>query len=57
MDQDRIKGRVKQVKGSVTENLGKVTGDPALEAEGKIERTQGTLQIAFGKVKDALRKP
>ena len=37
MDKDRIKGSAKQVKGSVKEAVGKLTGDAILEAEGKIE--------------------
>jgi len=56
MDKDRIKGTVKQAKGRAKENLGKVMDDPAFEGEGKIEKTEGTLQKAYGKAKDALRK-
>jgi uncharacterized protein YjbJ (UPF0337 family) len=54
MDKDRIKGTVKQAEGSVKEQVGKLTGDASLEVEGKIEKTEGAIQKAFGKTKDAL---
>ncbi len=56
MDKDRIKGTAKQVEGAVKEQVGKLTGNTSLQAEGKIEKVEGTLQKSFGKAKDALRK-
>lgn len=56
MDKDRIKGTVKQAKGSAKESIGKLTGDPSLEVEGKVDQAEGTVQKAYGKAKDALRK-
>lgn len=56
MDKDRIKGTAKTAKGSIKEGVGKATGDTALEVEGKIDKAEGSLQSAFGKAKDALRK-
>ena len=56
MDKDRIKGTVKQATGNAKEGVGKLTGDAALEAECKIEQAGGTVQKAYGKAKDALRK-
>lgn len=35
MDKDRIKGSVRQAKGTLKEVLGKVAGDAKLEAEGR----------------------
>jgi uncharacterized protein YjbJ (UPF0337 family) len=55
MDKDRIKGTLKQAEGTAKEALGKLSDDPALEAEGKVKTAEGTLQKAFGKAKDALR--
>lgn len=55
MDKDRIKGSVKQAQGKTKEAIGKLTNDPELEAEGKVENGKGTLQKAYGKAKDALR--
>lgn len=56
MDKDRIKGTVKQAEGAIKEQVGKLAGNPTLEAEGKIEKAEGALQKTYGKVKDALRK-
>ncbi|NEI74867.1 CsbD family protein [Rhizobium lusitanum] len=55
MDKDRIEGAAKQVKGSIKEAAGKVTGDGKLEAEGKAEKVAGKVQNAVGGAKDAAR--
>jgi uncharacterized protein YjbJ (UPF0337 family) len=60
MDNHRIKGEAKKVKGSIKEAAGKITGDRSLQAEGATEKAAGTIQAATGKagdeVRDALRK-
>jgi uncharacterized protein YjbJ (UPF0337 family) len=56
MDKDRSAGIGHQVKGSVKEAAGKVTGDKKLEAEGKGEKVGGKLQNAVGGAKDSLRE-
>lgn len=38
MDKNRIDGAAKQVKGSVKEAIGRVTGDKSTELEGAAER-------------------
>jgi uncharacterized protein YjbJ (UPF0337 family) len=43
------------VKGKVKEGVGKVTGDPELEAEGKGDQVAGNLKQAGEKVKDAVK--
>lgn len=55
MDKDRIEGAVEKAKGSAKEIAGKITGDAKLEAEGKAQKTGGTVQNAVGGVKDAIR--
>jgi uncharacterized protein YjbJ (UPF0337 family) len=56
MDKDRIEGVGKQVKGSVKEAAGKLTGDAKLEAEGKLDKAAGKIQNAVGGMKDAARE-
>ena len=56
MDRNRIEGRLKQVKGSVKEALGKVTGDRKTEAEGVAEQQAGRIQEQAGEAADAVRK-
>ncbi|PFH19672.1 MULTISPECIES: CsbD family protein [Burkholderia] len=56
MDRNRIEGKLKQVKGSVKEALGKVTGDRETEAQGVAEQQAGKLQEKAGEAADAVRK-
>ncbi|MCU9953110.1 MULTISPECIES: CsbD family protein [Burkholderia] len=56
MDSNRIEGKLKQLKGSVKEALGKVTGDSKTEAEGIAEQQAGKIQEKAGKAADAVRK-
>jgi uncharacterized protein YjbJ (UPF0337 family) len=55
MDNDRVEGIGKQLKGSVKEAWGKMTGDAKTEAEGKADRMAGKVQNAVGGAKDAAR--
>ena len=48
---DEIKGKGKQVKGTVKEELGKLTGDRDLEDRGTADRAEGKVQEGFGKAK------
>jgi uncharacterized protein YjbJ (UPF0337 family) len=56
MDKDRVKGIGKQMKGTVKEGAGKVTGDTRTEAEGKADKAAGKVQNAVGGAKDAARE-
>lgn len=55
MDNDRIAGAAKQVKGSVKEAIGKITGDTKTQVEGAAEKAEGKVQNTAGGVKDTLR--
>lgn len=55
MDKDRIDGAMKEVKGSIKEGIGKVTGDTKTEAEGSVEKNAGKVQNAIGGAKDSVR--
>lgn len=56
MDKDRIKGAVRQAKGTLKKVAGKLTGDTRLEAEGRAGNAAGKVQSAVGGLKDALRE-
>jgi uncharacterized protein YjbJ (UPF0337 family) len=56
MDKDRVEGIGHQVKGSVKEVAGKVTGDKRTQAEGAAEKAAGKAQNAVGGAKDAARE-
>ncbi len=49
--EDEVKGKGKQVKGAVKEQLGKLTGDRNLEDSGTTDRLKGDVQEGFGKTK------
>ena len=55
VDENRVEGVGHQVKGSVKEAAGKVTGDSKLQAEGAAEKTAGKVQNAVGGAADAVR--
>jgi uncharacterized protein YjbJ (UPF0337 family) len=55
MDQDRIAGAAKGIKGSVKEAIGKVVGDAKLQSDGKAE-VEGKIQNAVGSMKDTVRE-
>ena len=56
MDNDRIKGAVKQKVGEVKEATGKVLGDEKLKRQGQAEEVAGKVQNIVGGVKDAARE-
>lgn len=55
MDNDRIKGAGEEVKGTIKEAVGKVTGNRSTENEGKVEKALGKSQRKIGEAKDAAR--
>jgi uncharacterized protein YjbJ (UPF0337 family) len=55
MDKDRVEGVAHQVKGSVKEAAGKLTGDKKTQAEGAAEKAAGKVQNAVGGAKDKVR--
>jgi uncharacterized protein YjbJ (UPF0337 family) len=56
MDKNRTEGTKHEIKGAVKEGVGKVTGNPIREAEGKIEKHAGKAEKEYGKAKDEARK-
>lgn len=55
MDKNRIEGAAKQLKGSVKEAIGRVTGDKSTELEGAAEKNIGKVQAKAGQVADKVR--
>ncbi|HEX6878964.1 MAG TPA: CsbD family protein [Terriglobales bacterium] len=55
MDEDRIKGKMKDIKGRVERQAGEWTGDEEAQAKGTLDQAKGKAQNAFGKAKDAAR--
>ena len=51
MNKDEVQGKVERAKGYVKEQIGKVTDDPDLEAEGNAQRGAGAVQENVGKAR------
>jgi uncharacterized protein YjbJ (UPF0337 family) len=51
MNRDEIKGKAEKAKGYVKDKAGEILNDPDLEAEGEIERAEGTLREGYGRAK------
>ncbi len=49
--EEEAKGKAKQVKGAVKENVGRAVGNPDLEDRGRGERAAGEVQEKVGKVR------
>lgn len=48
---DKVEGKFHEVKGAVREAAGKITDNPRLKAEGRIENLAGKAQEKLGDVK------
>ena len=55
MNKDRVAGAARQMKGSIKEAAGKMTGDAKLKAEGRADKTAGKIQNAIGGARDAMK--
>ncbi|MEI9963479.1 MAG: CsbD family protein [Caulobacteraceae bacterium] len=56
MSKERIEGAAQKGVGEVKRAIGKVIGDPTLQAEGAADVVLGAAKETFGKVKDAVHK-
>ncbi len=55
MNDDRMKGAIKQKKGDIKEAAGRALDDEKLKREGQADQVEGKVQNTVGGVKDALR--
>jgi uncharacterized protein YjbJ (UPF0337 family) len=56
MNNDRIAGNWKQVKGKIKEQWGKLTDDEIDQLQGKSEQLAGKLQERYGLAQDEAEK-
>jgi uncharacterized protein YjbJ (UPF0337 family) len=52
---DKFSHKAQELRGRMKRNAGEVTGDRALEAEGRSEEVRGNLKQAGEKIKDVFR--
>lgn len=55
MNKDQAKGRIEEAKGRVKEVAGKVVGNDTLELKGKIQKSGGKAQAAYGDLKENIK--
>ncbi len=55
MNKQNVKGALNQVKGVVKEEVGHMTGNKTLEAEGIVDRVKGKIQEGYGDLKDKVK--
>jgi len=51
---DEVAGKIHEVKGAIKAKVGKLTNNPDLETEGKVEKVAGKVQKKIGQVKKVL---
>ena len=56
MNQDRIAGQWKQLKGKMKEKWGKLTDDDLTRANGDVEYLAGKIQERYGIARDEAEK-
>jgi len=55
MDEERVVGSAKEIKGTVKQAVGKAVGDVKLQSDGKSDKIEGKVQNAIGGLKDTLK--
>ncbi len=56
MNEDRVKGSMKDIKGRTKEAAGKALGDEKMKREGQADRVEGKIQNTVGGIKDTLKE-
>jgi len=52
MNQDQLKGKGRQLRGSVKKQWGKLTGDQRKQTEGDADRLIGKVQEKYGSARE-----
>ena len=52
--EDKAEGKIHEVKGTIKEEVGKVTNDPDLEVSGEAEKNAGKVQKWIGRAEKAV---
>jgi uncharacterized protein YjbJ (UPF0337 family) len=55
MNKDQAKGRFEEAKGKVKEVAGNLVGNDDLELKGKIQKSDGKAQAAYGDLKEDVK--
>ena len=55
MNKDQTKGHIEEAKGKIKEVAGNLVGNDNLELKGKIQKSDGKVQAAYGDLKEELK--
>jgi len=55
MNNDQVKGRVNEAKGSIKEAAGRVTGNQDMQDRGTVDKAAGKVQKTYGDVKEQVK--
>jgi uncharacterized protein YjbJ (UPF0337 family) len=55
--ENKIAGKIHEVKGSIKEKVGQLTNDPDFEGEGIGESVAGKVQKKIGQLEKVFEKP
>lgn len=55
MNDDRVKGKVKDIAGRAERQVGEWTGDTEAQVKGAAKQAEGKAQNAWGQAKDAAK--
>lgn len=56
MNQDQIKGNIKDAAGKLQQKAGEVTGNDKQQVKGDTRQMEGKIQKAVGNIKDTFGK-
>ena len=56
MNKEQLDGKLDEAKGTVKEQIGKVTNDPGTQAHGVIDHVIGQVMQAIGNFKEEVNK-
>jgi uncharacterized protein YjbJ (UPF0337 family) len=56
VNEDQIRGRLKEAEGKATEVAGKMAGNKKLELKGNVQRALGEAQAKFGDIRQKMRE-
>jgi len=56
MNNDQVKGRIKEIDGKAKEVVGNAVGNKTLEEKGKLKNAIGKAQASYGDLKNELKK-
>jgi len=53
---NKAASKAREVMGKIKKKIGQAIGNPRLEAEGRVDQTEGDLRQAGEKLKDAVKE-